>query len=124
MAELTIREKQCLFVELDTQLRVWVLRHPGWRLRLAEGYVGDSVDKPGEDTPHQRAGQHFRRLAQDYILEVAGVYKAQDCPEWQAIGAHWKTLHPLCRWGGDFLTADGQPKLDVGHFSLAHLGHA
>ena len=33
------------------------------------------------------------------------------------LGAHWKTLHPLARWGGDF-----KGFADLGHFSFEWRG--
>jgi hypothetical protein len=34
------------------------------------------------------------------------------------LGAFWKELHPLCRWGGDFTSPDGN------HYSIAWQGKA
>lgn len=38
------------------------------------------------------------------------------------LGRFWKTLHPLCRWGGDFRDSKGRPKPDGNHFSMEHNG--
>lgn len=61
---------------------------------------------------------HYEKLAQDLNLFVNDVYQAKDCKEWQWIGAYWKSLHPLCRWGGDFAS------VDLNHVSLTWEGKA
>lgn len=38
--------------------------------------------------------------------------------EYRRLGAYWKSLHPLCAWGGDFTPPD------PGHFSVRHDGRA
>lgn len=55
---------------------------------------------------------HPLRLAQDFNLHRGNVYltKTEDHAE---LGAYWKKLDPLCRWGGDFTRPDGN------HYSLA-----
>lgn len=96
----------------------------GVRFRLGEGYVGDSVDKPGEDSPHLRHGQHFRRLAQDLVMDSGDQVVAGDHPAWRALGGFWKGLDPRCRWGGDFRDSLGRPRGDYGHFSVEWEGVA
>ncbi len=58
---------------------------------------------------------HTKRLAIDLQL-----FKKQmlltDSLDYAALGAVWKTLHPLCRHGGDFSKPDG------GHFSIERDG--
>ena len=41
-----------------------------------------------------------------------------DSEDYRELGDFWKSLDPLCRWGGDFRNPDG------GHFSIAHQGRA
>jgi hypothetical protein len=107
-------ERQWLFAACLGKLLVWI-NAQGWAVTLAEGYVGDSINKPSEDTPHLRTGNHFKRLAQDLNLFVDGqLVKDGAHPAWQAIGAYWKGLHPECAWGGDFA------KPDANHVSLAY----
>jgi hypothetical protein len=65
-----------------------------------------------------RNGAHYTKLGQDLNLFLDGKYQTTACPEWDAIGAYWKELHPLARWGGDFSSGD------LNHVSLLHEGRA
>jgi hypothetical protein len=64
---------------------------------------------------------HLIRLAIDLHLFHHGVYLSRS-EDHQLLGNYWKTLHPLCRWGGDFKDADGRPDPDGNHYSLEHEG--
>ena len=108
---MSLRAKQSLFCRLYASLITWVFTHPRWELTLGEGY---NMQGAG----HMKGSLHYRKLAADLNLFVDGEYMTQDCPEWRQIGAYWKTLHPLCRWGGDFSS------VDLNHVSLAHDGKA
>lgn len=125
--ELTLREKQSLFVRLLGQFTAYVTAK-GWELTLADGSI-DPIRKgnplwatePGRvmtfrDVVHMEDGLHYERLAQDYNLFVDGVWKQGDCKEWRELGAVWKALHPLARWGGDFTEGD------FNHVSVTHNG--
>lgn len=114
---MTLRQKQAAFAVCVAKLILFIDKK-GWEVTLAEGYIGDSIDKPSEDTPHLRTGTHFLRLGQDINLFVAGKWISKLAPEWQELGKFWKSLHPLARWGGDFRS------LDLNHFSFAHGGVA
>lgn len=115
----TLRQKQSLFARLLAQLITWVYSHPGWELTFAEGYVGDTDARDGDyDGPHMKGGAHYKRLGQDINLFVDGKWITGAHPAWDEIGEKWKSLHPLCRWGGDFNARDWN------HFSLFHEGRA
>ena len=88
----------------------------GYRVTLAEGYVGDSIDKPGEDTPHLRRGTHFLRLGQDLNLWKDGVLLT-DTESHRPFGEWWEKQDPDARWGGRFSSADGN------HYALTHGGY-
>jgi hypothetical protein len=68
---------------------------------------------------------HCDRLAADLILfaDTDGDGQVDDyltrSEDYAELGVYWKSLHPLCRWGGDF---HGRP--DGNHFSLAYHGRA
>lgn len=109
----TLRQKQSLFVKCLSLLIQFATLN-GWELSLGEGFVGDSIDKPEEDTPHLKKGNHFKRLALDLNLFVGGQWVAGVTEQWNVLGEFWERLHPLCRWGGRF----GDPN----HFSLEHEG--
>ena len=125
-SELVLRQRlfaAALGTLLEHARKVVGPRH-GVAIRMGEGYVGDSIDKPGEDTPHLREGTHLKRLGQDLILDslaLGGGVIWGDHPAWHELGAFWKALHPLCRWGGDFKNAAGERVGDWGHFSVETL---
>jgi hypothetical protein len=106
----TLREKQSAFVSCLGELIAFA-ENKGWELTLGEGFVSSK-------TGHMRDSLHYIKLAQDLNLFVLGKWKDRDCPEWQAMGAFWKTLYPLAKWGGDF------DSVDLNHFSLGHGGRA
>jgi hypothetical protein len=58
---------------------------------------------------------HELRLAVDLNLFRGGHYLT-DTQSHAPLGAFWKTLHPLNRWGGDFANADGN------HYSMEYAG--
>jgi len=60
---------------------------------------------------------HRLKLAIDLILFKNGE-PCWDSEQYEPLGIFWKSLNPLCRWGGDFSNPDG------GHFSLTHQGRA
>jgi len=103
---MTLREKQAMFCWYIGELinRAFI---DGYELTFGEAYRGD---KQG----HMQGSLHYERLAIDLNLFVNGKWQDRDCPEWQELGAYWKSLHPLARWGGDFA------EKDLNHFSFAH----
>lgn len=54
---------------------------------------------------------HRDGLAADLILYVAGKPSSERA-RFEPLGAYWKSLHPMLRWGGDF-----KGFADLGHFS-------
>lgn len=59
---------------------------------------------------------HIDKLAHDLNIFRDGAYPDK---EWERIGAAWKAMHPLARWGGDF---KGKTAGDYGHFSFEYRG--
>lgn len=106
--------KQQRFAALLARLILFMLVR-GCQVTLAEGYVGDSIDKPGEDTPHLRHGCHFMRLAQDLNLYRDGQLLTSTEAH-RPFGEWWEKQDPEARWGGRW--GDG------GHYSLTHNGVA
>lgn len=133
---MSLLEKQQLFARLLGELLVWIYAQ-GWAVALADG----SIDTPrkfrdaqtgvtftAEDAHHKRGGLHYQRLAQDLNLFVGGQYvRRSDHVAWLAIGHKWQSLHPLCRWGGNW-DRDANPlepgEQDGNHVSLFHEGRA
>jgi len=64
---------------------------------------------------HKPNSLHFDGLAVDIDLFRNGIYltKTSDHTEY---GEYWKSLHPDCRWGGDFQNKDGN------HYSITYQG--
>lgn len=59
---------------------------------------------------------HLQRLAIDLNVFKDGVM-AQTVDDFRPVGEYWKSLDPLCRWGGDFTT-----RPDADHFSITWMG--
>ena len=91
----------------------------GCELTLGDGYRdprlhGDHGTKKGYGAAKS---VHKIRLAQDYNLFVDGKYITDGGhAKYALLGKYWKTLHPLARWGGDFVTNDSN------HFSFEYWG--
>jgi hypothetical protein len=140
--EVTLGEKQRLFTQLVARLIDFAYAS-GYELSFGETYRSDEQAEinalgptgrsrladylgglfPGlaakiRNNPRitgARMSLHTERLAIDLNLFRNGVY-LQDTDSYQRLGTFWKGLHPLARWGGDFIPTDGN------HFSLEHGG--
>lgn len=107
-----LSEQQRLFTKLIAQLIEFAY------LRGFELTFGDAYRDPRLAMLNAQEGKgiakslHTQRLAIDFNLFKDGSYtpKSEDYKE---LGDYWKTLHPLCRWGGDF-----KPVPDGNHFSM------
>lgn len=113
---MTLGEQQRLFVRLVGDLIAYA---------YASGYeltFGDAYRDPRLAALNAAQGKgianslHSQRLAIDFNLFKDGVW-LQKTEDFAALGAHWKTLHPLCCWGGDFKTIP-----DGNHFSMSYGG--
>lgn len=100
-------KKQELFSLLLGQLLVFI-HAMGYQVRM-----GDVWAREG----HKENSNHYIKLAVDINLFKDGNFLTKT-EDHELIGAYWKTLHPLCRWGGDFSRPDGC------HYSLFHQGRA
>lgn len=113
---MTLSEKQRLFSKLLGEFLVWIYQQPGLEV------VGGEWERTKEQAALNAAkgsgianSLHTLCLACDLNLFVNGVY--QTAPEpYQVLGEKWKSMHELCRWGGDFKTKDAD------HFSITHEG--
>jgi len=105
-----LRQQQVLFVKLLGKL-INFAYESGYELTLGEGYRSDNKG-------HMPNSLHYIKLAQDLNLFVDGVYIEADHPAWHKLGDYWKSLDPLCAWGGDFSSKD------YNHFSLRYEGRA
>ena len=147
MAEVTLFQKQVLFVQLLPKLFTFA-QDSGYQLTLGEAYRTDEQAELNAMGPVLRGrvadmlssvypvlgtkirnnpriigarnSLHTVRLAIDLNLFRSGIY-LEDTDSFKPLGDYWKTLHPLARWGGDFGPPAGP---DGGHFSLTHNGQA
>lgn len=115
-------DKQRLFAYLIAKLIVWCYKND------YEVSFGEATRDPRIAVLNSKAGKgisnslHLKRLAIDLnlfvdkSLESDEDFYAVDSEAHRPIGEYWKTLHPLCRWGGDFAKPDGN------HYSMEHGG--
>lgn len=64
---------------------------------------------------------HRDKLAIDLNLFKDGKYLTAS-EDHRPLGEFWKSLHPLCCWGGDFKDEKGMPKPDGNHYSITWQG--
>lgn len=119
---MTLGDKQRLFSTLVAHLILWAYDHD------YEVTFGDAYRSPAQAAANAAAGigisnsLHTKRLAIDLNLfldtsmETDEDVYATDSADYKPLGDYWKSLHPLCRWGGDFSRPDGN------HFSMEHEG--
>jgi hypothetical protein len=98
--------QQRQFVRLVAKLIEYATDH-GWEFSFGETYRSDG-------NGHIKNSLHYQRLAIDLNLFIDGVYITGEDPAWYSLGDYWKSLDPLCRWGGDI-----KGKRDFNHFSYA-----
>lgn len=111
-------KRQELFMRLLGVLLVW-LEAEGYKVRggelLRDPRIAQMNDVNGTGISNSL---HIEKLAIDLNIFKNGVWlnKTEDHAP---IGAKWKSLHPLCAWGGDF-----HPKPDGNHYSIRYAGRA
>ncbi len=109
---MTLREQRCLFTRLLAQLITWA---------NANGYetsIEEVMRSKAQALSNAASGTgisnslHLIGLAADINLYRNGEWLTRS-EDHAPLGQHWKSLHPLCRWGGDF-----RPRPDGNHYSL------
>jgi hypothetical protein len=109
--QLSLSAQQRLFSKLLGAFLVWIDAHGyevvggDWHRTQAQA---DANEAAGSGITHSL---HTISLACDLMLFIDGIYQTET-PPYKPLGDYWKTLHPLCRWGGDFSKPDGD------HFSM------
>ena len=116
--ELTLGQKQRLFAKLVPRLIDFAYSQ-GYELTLGDAYRDPRVhgDIGAKKSYSSANSSHKDRLAIDLNLFKDGVYLTSSEAH-KPLGEFWKSLHPDCRWGGDFKTPDGN------HYSMTHQGRA
>lgn len=110
---MTLRQKQSFFVELVARL-IQEANRQGYELTFGEAYrppeTAALMEKQGKGIKNSL---HTLKLAIDLNLFKDGVYLSST-ESHRPLGTYWKSLNPMCRWGGDFN--------DGNHYSLEHNG--
>lgn len=107
---MTLGQKQRLFTKLTAQLILHAY-DLGYELTY-----GDAFRDPA--LAGFKKTLHGKRLALDLNLFKDGKF-LKNSEDHAPLGVYWKTLHPLCRWGGDFKGPKGP---DGNHYSIEHEG--
>lgn len=114
---LSLGQRQELFMECLAKHLVWLLAE-GYKVRGGElqrdARVAAMNATTGSGILHSL---HIDKLAIDLNLFRNGQFLDKTSDHAQS-GAHWKSLHPLCAWGGDFSKPDGN------HLSIRYAGRA
>lgn len=114
---MTLREQRCLFSYLLAKLILYANSLPGHEVAIHE--VVRSKEQAQANAASGKGisnSLHLDGLAADLNLYINGVWQS-DGVKHEPLGRYWKTLHPLCRWGGDF-----KPKADGNHYSMEWQG--
>ncbi len=113
---MNLRDLQSLHVKLTAQLIDWAYAH-GYELTWGETLrTKEQAEANAASGAGIKNSLHLVKLAVDLSLFKNGVFLTNKS-DYQPLGDYWKTLHPLCRWGGDFT-----PKPDSDHFSITYNG--
>lgn len=110
---MTLGEQQRRFTELVGRLIEWAYDN-GYELTFGEAYrtaeqAAWNAEKAGTGIVNSL---HCKRLAIDLNLFRDEVYQTTT-EAYKPLGEFWKSLDPLCRWGGDFVR-----RKDGNHFSM------
>lgn len=103
---MTTRQQQSLFVKLVCRLIDFAYNN-GMELTFGECWRTPEQAKLNADKGSGISSSlHTERLAIDLNLFVGGVF-IDSSEGHRRLGEYWKSLHPRCRWGGDFRRPDG-----------------
>ena len=103
---MTLREKQSLFASKVPDLIAYAYTM-GYEITFGDAFA---------TTGHKKNSFHYKKLAIDLNLFKDGEY-LEETDDHGFLGEYWKSLHPECTWGGDFLNKKGRGR-DGNHYSL------
>ena len=104
MYKMSTAQTQRVFVRVIALLILYIYEN-GY-----ECSFGDASARDG----HRKNSLHYISLAIDLNLFKDGQF-LKSTEDHRQFGAFWKSLHPGCRWGGDFTPPDG------GHYEMMPL---
>lgn len=112
---MTLGEKQRKFT-LYVALLIQYAYARGFELTFAEAYrTPEQAAVNASNGTGTLTSLHISRLAIDLNLFRDGAYLTGTADH-RPLGNFWKSLDPLCCWGGDFSKPDGN------HYSMLHEG--
>ena len=100
---MTLRQQQSMFLLLFARLIFWANEQPEMEVTAGELFRTDEQHAFNIRKKLTRAKRstHQDRLAGDLNLFIKGVYQ-RNTEAYELLGKYWNSLHPGCRWGGDF----------------------
>ena len=106
-----LRALQARFVVLQGQFIAWCDAN-GYKLSFGESWRSPAEAQLNAQTGAGIANSlHPLRLAQDWNINKDDV-ELTSVEDYRPLGDYWKSLDPLCCWGGNFA------KPDADHFSM------
>ena len=97
---MTYREKRCLFSMFLSKLIDYIINYGDENTKY-EVAIHDVCARDG----HKKNSFHYECLAGDLHLYINGIYQ-RTTKAHEPFGRYWKSLHPMCTWGGDFKRKD------------------
>jgi hypothetical protein len=111
----TLGEKQELFTYLLAQLIIFAYGK-GYKIRMGEVLRTQAqADANAASGAGISNSLHLQKLAADLNLFKDGKFLTET-EDHRPLGEFWKSLDPLCFWGGDFSKPDGN------HYSMENNG--
>ena len=127
---MTLGDKRRLFTLLFSQLVIWAYENDyelafGEIIRTKAQAEANAISNTGiSNSLHLLGIAGDALLYLDSSIELDEDIYQTDSEAYRPLGDKWKSMHPLCRWGGDFKDKEGNAKPDGNHFSLEHEGRA
>jgi hypothetical protein len=99
-------KQQQLFTRLVAKLLQWAFDQ-GYEITLAEAWRPPELQQLYIDQGKSwtKTSRHLSRRAIDLNLFVNGKYQTEP-DAYAPLGQFWKSLHPGCKWGGDWKQKD------------------